>query len=52
MPALHALARSLSMESTSAKDVRKKITSIVKCVSNDLTGIVRLLNQIIPPTAI
>jgi len=52
MTALHALARSLSMESPSAKDVLKKITSFMKCISNDLIGSVLLLNQIIPSTAI
>ena len=52
MTALHALARSLSMESPSAKDVLKKTTSFVKCISNDLPGIVRLSNQIKLSTAI
>ena len=52
MPALHALSRSLSMESTSATDVRKKMTSFVKCIRNELKGSFRLFNQIILFTAI
>jgi len=52
MPALHALSRSLSMKSTSATDVRKKLASFVKGIRNELKGSIRFFNQIILFTAI